>query len=374
MKIRDFTIEQAEALRDFIIRREPARLSDLAYWMRDTDGPIDEMDASLDSLIPLWKWFVWFVNSGCPGVPEAARPESFQRYVPNLNTEQRQFLGSHALRWRAAFASESLEHYVMAVLRRLDGSARWEVFSDPDARRRGVLDLREKKTVIKFASYEDVSISLPLPVTGSLIDLQDQRAGRAEPDVHGVSRYAADAWLWKAVGQHRVPKEILPESQPRRESILLPLLDQPHVPWDAPERIPPRLNENLQSPAPAEERIDYGHWLIARRPRRGFEEAIDRGVQEQSLYPPMRADKLAAGLTRLGFTDFNLQPVTAQTLLANAGCSHPDTGLLVHDFVYKGSVRQLWIEGTGYAAKVAELKGDLSALAKSVKAELTEGH
>ena len=375
MDINDFTDEQAQSLCDFIIRREPARLSDLAYWMRDAGGPVELMDASLDSLLPLWEWFLGFVNSGCPGVPEYARPESFQRHVPNQFLDERHFGAHPALHWRAAFASESLEHYLMAVLRRIDPTAHWAVYSGSELRRVGAVDVHQQWTGIRMSAPRDHFVWLPLPVTVSLLQLKAEREA-GQRDDWMKARYAAPDWLLRTIVDHRLSKETVPKSQPREPSILLPFLEALHVPWNAPERVPPRLNEDLRNPQTVSSAKQSGdcHWLIARRPPKDYGEQMSAGVEEMSLYPPMDAGRLAAGLTKLGFTDLKGLPVTAVTLLADdEGFMHPDFALRISDFVFEGSVRQLWVEGIGFVSKLAKLKRDLGRLAKSIKAELTEG-
>lgn len=49
------TREQAEELARHVMALEPVRLRELAVWMHATGGPLDEMDGSVDSLVPLWR-------------------------------------------------------------------------------------------------------------------------------------------------------------------------------------------------------------------------------------------------------------------------------------------------------------------------------
>ncbi len=90
--------------------------------MRDTGGPLEQLDASLDSLVPLWSWFVAFWDAGLPGVPAQARPDDWIDDgvgvdVPDLDA---------AL--RSLYAADDVGHYLHLVLRRLDPTAHWAVF------------------------------------------------------------------------------------------------------------------------------------------------------------------------------------------------------------------------------------------------------
>ncbi|GLY33884.1 hypothetical protein [Kineosporia sp. NBRC 101731] len=68
----DLPKRDGESYRDALITREPDRLAELSHWILSTQGPWNDLDASLDSLRPLWVWFMDFVNAGCPGIPIGA--------------------------------------------------------------------------------------------------------------------------------------------------------------------------------------------------------------------------------------------------------------------------------------------------------------
>lgn len=133
MYFRHLTPDEAIAHRDLVIAREPHRLALLEQWMRDTGGPLDEMDASVASLVPLWDWFIGFVDDGCPGVRRDGRPDWYD-VAHYLELHQRQANPATEEFWVAQFAAESLEHYLFGVCARLDPTARWELYerTNPD--------------------------------------------------------------------------------------------------------------------------------------------------------------------------------------------------------------------------------------------------
>ena len=364
------TVEEWRQARcDFVIRREPARLSDLAYWVHDTAGPVELMDASLSSLQDLWRWYVGFVFAGCPGVPERARPEEFQWYVPNEANDQLRFAGDPGLHWRALFAAESLNHYVMRALRRLDSSARWEVFVEPKSKRPGVVTGLAGQIGIRTPGLGD-GFSWPAANIMTAHVLEAQVARHAGGDDIAI-RF--EDWLdparFEFMNTRWFPEGLLPEVQAREDSVLQPFLEVPQVPWNSPEREqPPMYTSRPTSAAGAPEHVK---WAIHGRLPRLLESS---GVELMSLYPVLTVDKVAAGMAALGFTDGEGRPITITALTDEGTGSHPTLGVQVEAFFHDGSLRELTVDGGVPRTEYQQLKRSFQKFAKGIKAELTEGY
>ncbi|NHT17272.1 hypothetical protein, partial [Cellulomonas sp. IC4_254] len=131
------TREQAEELVQHVIALEPVRLRELAAWMHATAGPLDEMDGSSASLVPLWRWFVAFVDQGCPGVGDDELPAFWPTPCGFQQDSPEQRAAAAGMR-RAQVAAEGLSFYVRLVLERQTGRAQWHAFEErpnqPDCR------------------------------------------------------------------------------------------------------------------------------------------------------------------------------------------------------------------------------------------------
>ena len=105
---RDFlhmSAEQAAMYTDHIIRAQEVRLSDLAYSVAATGGPIERLDGSFESLKVFWPWYVDFARAGFPNLHDGLLPAREVRQ----NAETRPNL-----------AAELVEAYVFEVLSRID--------------------------------------------------------------------------------------------------------------------------------------------------------------------------------------------------------------------------------------------------------------
>lgn len=206
-------------------RAHEARLQDLAVWMRDRGGPVEEMDASTASLVTLWEWVISEVQAGLPGIPDGARSAKaeFLRYT------------NEAPNPRARSVGEPIADYIFEVLRRENPSAYWGV--DPAA---------EKSST----RYQQPGILLP----GDRFF------------IHAVDF----APRWTAGVEKGLPrsfwKDILltemeysgwqrPTREERGTSILTPLLDLPRVAPDDPVRRLPLAREVVEP--------DDGRWSIS---------------------------------------------------------------------------------------------------------------
>ncbi len=112
--------DDAEAFRQHVERRAAVRLTDLAHLLRETDGPLEEMDGRPDSLVPLWEWYLRMVDQDFPGTPQDAIPSAIT-FLGITDLSRRQL--------RAGYVAESLEHYLFEVANGLAGDARWAISS-----------------------------------------------------------------------------------------------------------------------------------------------------------------------------------------------------------------------------------------------------
>jgi hypothetical protein len=119
------TSDQAREFCAHVIAREPYRLAMLARWMDGTGGPIASMDGSVDSLLPLWSWFLQFIQDDLPGVDEDVLPSSWPTPT-GFEDDGPGVAESLSRERRIAYVSESLAHYVRMVIERDTGRAWWE--------------------------------------------------------------------------------------------------------------------------------------------------------------------------------------------------------------------------------------------------------
>src|SRR4051812_33934980 len=114
------TSEDASALCAAIIAREETRLSELAAWIIATNGPLAELDGSMDSLVPFWAWAVEFARQGLPGIPLGA---CSQWFIPTEDDQPTEAM-------KVGYAADTMAHYLMIVCRGVDPSAHWDYCRD----------------------------------------------------------------------------------------------------------------------------------------------------------------------------------------------------------------------------------------------------
>ena len=121
MDLANLSLERGMEFRDHVEAREPFFLRELAGWQEMTGGPLGLMDASAESLVDMWTWFIGFVDTGCPGVPVDLRPARAPHFEPNEPL-------------RVGAVAERLEHYVRLVVARYDRPAPWALLRSPKGR------------------------------------------------------------------------------------------------------------------------------------------------------------------------------------------------------------------------------------------------
>ncbi len=213
---RDFlhmSAEQAAIYTEHIVRVQEVRLSDLAYAVVGTDGPVDGLDGTFESLKVFWPWYVDFARADFPGLHDGLLPAR----------EVRQ----HA-ETRPNLASELVEAYVFEVLSRIDPGAKWVAYrGTPDDNSNG-------ETVISLTSGMWKALDSEFGATTRLL-LESFRQG---PAGWQEGSYLASMVWSRLLG--RVDRAEA-ERQKTGPSILRPYLDQPPIAVSDPRRQVPEL-------------------------------------------------------------------------------------------------------------------------------------
>lgn len=311
----DTTREQAEQFRAHVEAREPYRLGDLAERMAATGGPVEAMDASVESLVPLWEWFVGYLLAGLPGVPEDALP-SRAILVDEVSAEDR-------WRRRLGLACEGLEHYARLVVERLHGQAPWVVLEDHR-------DFRHHETLVRLpVGYLDTGIILGV-------------AGNAERD-----RF--DARAPAALRLRFVEYAIDVQEQDRGPSVLAPYLSADLPPMPEIARVSPRLRWEAE----AAKRATPGGTTPKAAPRGGEELVLVAGAgsdlnDRPHKVRPLPVDVVATALTAAGFTSDDSDHVVPEQLLEDdIHLMHREEVAVVGTFVHRGRLRALFFEPYG---------------------------
>lgn len=331
--------EQAVAYRDHVRAREPFRLKELAERMAATGGPIEEMDASFASLVPLWGWFVGYVLDGCPGMGPRAR-------MPFLTSSDWSDEQLPSLGGRAQAAAIGVEHYLRLVWQRFDPPASWEIYLTP------------KRSRVLHADHHTTGV--PASSGGFWdFDFVYVTAGKV-PENWGHSQ-RPEALL--AVVLLRSEWSAPPE-QERRASVLAPLLGvdlgpEPEVAavspvWSWPEDWWKQKAGDVRERPVGDEMTLW----------RGRAEHLD----EPAKLAPLPADEVARALAANGFVGEG-GPVDAESLVGTGEevveLGHVREAAQVQVMVADGAVRAVHLEPVALTkAEWRALTGDLRALAR----------
>ncbi|WP_432571007.1 hypothetical protein [Kineococcus sp. SYSU DK005] len=143
----DFSAPDAERYLHRRTGRHPALLGELATWVHSTGGPSERLDGTWASLVPLWAWFVRFLDAGCPGIPDTVR--EYQWIAPHKEHDP----SDH----QVIYAAEAVEAYASAVVQRLDAGASWQVLK----RRGGRRDGDHHRPALVLSSGDPIGMGLP---------------------------------------------------------------------------------------------------------------------------------------------------------------------------------------------------------------------
>jgi len=221
VSFKDLPKKEADAFRDSVSAEEPQRLAELSGWLQTTRGPWEELDATLDSLVPLWTWFEQFIANGSPGIPSAA---SAREYVRD-ETEAPPWGG------KIGYGIDTIGHYLKLVCQSVDPTADW------------VVDRRKNSS-----DFQRTGIGLSNGAIIIPIDIVPKRAAPAD-----ILRKRIRVWL----------DESAPDAQERSTPVLPPPLPTPDPPmrWRPssmpPPSPPPPTRAHVPSPSISDDPVAY---------------------------------------------------------------------------------------------------------------------
>ena len=346
---------QALEFRDHVRDREPFRLQLLARLLRDSGGPIEELDASFRSLVPLWGWFVDFVRAGCPGVDPALVPSWWVDPQDGMEVPWDRALAE--MNRPGAYVGEAVDHYVRLVWDRFDPPAVWDIYvsSSSDRERR---HYHHQLGMVRSTGWRPWHYGMS---HAQLI---------MDPN---FTSYGEPVSLLRTILREEGWSE--PPAQERRPSVLVPFLDADLGPvpesvavspvWVWPQMGPAELPG--PPPANAEPVIVW----------RGSFEALD----EPSVLGVLDGVTVADALREAGFVGPGGADLQLAHLLGDGGSggeseidlTHRTEAALAHVLVVGGEVRSLAVEPFRADRKEwAAITKVLRALAKSQKARLVK--
>lgn len=115
MRFSELSLADAERYRACIEADGPVRLFELARLLEADGVDLGQFDASVESLVPLWEWYMRFAAADYPGVPVDA--------VPRVDAVE----DGGADSARSVYASEFLMHYLFQVARTYLRDVAWVV-------------------------------------------------------------------------------------------------------------------------------------------------------------------------------------------------------------------------------------------------------
>ncbi len=250
---------------------------------------MQQLDASSDSLLPLWGLFVDFLDQGLPVVATDAKPDTWIEDgagadLPDLNTTL-----------RCLYVAENIGHYLRLVLRRLDPAADWAVV--PEDPRYPTVDDRHVAILVR-GSYIIPQGFVPLIMYRLLDGQESDRSPSALRDILG-------AWL---------PDQLHTVHQEPGPPVLVDLTapEAPAPRWTPPARL---LVPQQTSPAPpppsapsarADDGLPVGDFSLLAGP--------DDGLENPALLLPLDPVLVATALSDMGFIDERGRSVTAGQL------------------------------------------------------------
>lgn len=113
MNFFELTAAEAEAYRALVEADGPARLYELAQRLTADGVPLDQFDATIPSLEPLWRWYLEFARADFPGIPADAEPRTKAVEAQGARNS------------RACYAAELLAHYLFEVARTCFTGVEW---------------------------------------------------------------------------------------------------------------------------------------------------------------------------------------------------------------------------------------------------------
>lgn len=258
----DLTDAESAGLLALVCAREPARLRELGEWVAATDGPVDALDASWHSLVPLWKWVVEFIDADLPGVPRDAQPVDCVDEPANP---------ALPLALPLLYVVESVAHYLAATAQRAHPDVCWTVW--PRAGRLRMAAEGEPCLELQghhFRPYAQLR-GLAVRVRPELCD----RTGR----IPTGPQYREPGFLLDLLTDWLPPGLSWPEQEPGPSVLLGPPAEVDLPAWDPrPAHERQQLARAMPAPrsAPVEDGLPDDECLIYRGPRSVVEARLGR--------------------------------------------------------------------------------------------------
>jgi hypothetical protein len=337
----DLSPAAAEAYRAQVAADGPARLFELAQRLTSDGIALDEFDASIPSVTPLWRWYVEFARADFPGIHADAQPRK----------ESVEPQGSGVA--RAGYAAELIVHYLFEVARRCLTGVEW--VTDPN------VDTGDyQRTAVHYVDddgYRGLEY-LDRAIAGTTqMFLQGIREECAEPD------YLTNAFL-DGLFPSSLATAARCRALPRGTSVLGPPLSAG----------PPEITETVPVPGPATpppasaatstDDEDAGGELVFAH--------MTADVEALEDAPPIDAAAMAEVLAALGFRDPSGAGPTRDALLAEefAEFVRADDAM-VTTLVAGGELRAVQLASISpSAASWTEITGGLAQLAGPMGARL----
>lgn len=312
--------EEAAAFCEQTERLFERDLDNLAYYVAQSGGPIGELDASVDSLVPLWRWFTAEALSGAdvvpPGIPLTTNPD--RRTTAGSDPDD--------VVTRGLVLVQGINAYVMLVCQRFDPGAHFEVFENTRGKRS--TDSRLGLTCIRLTTGEWIDpLTFVMGVYGQL------RSGALiNGDDEAIRR------LFLALASSAAPG-----AQERLSSVLEPRLGRITSLSDLAE-------ENLFRPAPKVAEAIPPQSEPSGRPNLRENELI-LAYKNRSADGDIAANRaIDVGLVQALFTGLGIplrnQPTVDQMLSTSTEFELEDTAQFSVDGLH-GGVRELFVERTG---------------------------
>ncbi|WP_456787770.1 hypothetical protein [Cellulomonas sp. P5_C5] len=280
------SLAQATEFRDHVVAREPYLLRELAQWMVATGGPVDQMDASLASLVPLWEWYVELARADFRGLTDGLTPSTDPELLMPSDEASRERIR------QSLVGGDRLVHYLRLAVTRLHPDTSWQVYRGPlGARERDhhqtELVLRGRKDPHRPKGQDwGVQLHWALPASNGVIRLNNYDSGQ----LHRMLVL-------------RLPKDLGRMKQKPLGSVLTPYLDADLPPIPEIARISPWAWWQQAQAAPAPDPVvrEVGDWsdmILAKGP--------GDGLDDPGLLAPLPADRVAEALRDGGFEDLSV--------------------------------------------------------------------
>jgi hypothetical protein len=117
MNNRDISPAQAQEWLRYNRAAGPQRLYSLARWVANTNGPLDQLDSTLESLDTLWAWFLDFMVEGLAG-----------QISPDAKSDRDTSFDVTPTNGPADLAAEVLAEYTLQVIRQTHSDAEWSIY------------------------------------------------------------------------------------------------------------------------------------------------------------------------------------------------------------------------------------------------------